>query len=255
MARDKALPQSKKVQERQKQLKRAKRPTAVGHVLIICEGEKTEPNYFNWWRKQLENIRSAAKTKPTGRIDVNIFSDTIDIKGEGRSTRSLVKQAIILKNLAPIDYKQIWCVFDRDSFTPNDYNAAIEMAHAEEFHVAFSNEAFEFWYLLHFDFFDTGVSRSQYKQMLTDRLGETYQKNDSDMYEKLLKHSGADQKQAIKNAKKLYKQMGSDARNYADFNPSTTVFKLVESLNKHVCQFRCQLLPDYPLPFPCDCGE
>jgi hypothetical protein len=254
MARDKRLPPSKKNRKRQKQ--QAKRPLAVGRILIVCEGKKTEPNYFKWWEKQLENIKKAAKSKVVGGIDVNIFGDEINVKGEGKNTNSLVKKAIELNNQAnyeKINYTQVWCVFDHDSFPPENYNAAIDKARANDFKVAYSNEAFELWYLLHFNDVNTGVGREQYKEKLTERLGEEYKKNDPTMYEKLLKHPKADQRQAIKYAKALKKLWNT--RDYANHNPSTTVFELVETLNDHVWRFRCQLASAYSLPYPHDCRE
>jgi hypothetical protein len=151
-----------------------------------------------------------------------------------------------------INYTQVWCVFDRDSFPPENYNTAIEQARAKDLKVAYSNEAFELWYLLHFDYVDTGVSRKQYKKKLTERLGEKYKKNDSAMYEKLNKHPKADQRKAIENAKKLLNKHAGD---YADHNPSTTVFELVESLNDHVWRFRCQFVPASLLPYSYDCRD
>jgi len=228
-------------------------PLAVGRVLIVCEGEKTEPNYFRWWQKQLENIRGAAKSKVVSGINVKNFGDEIKIKGKGRNTISLVEKAIDIRNQESIDYTQAWCVFDYDSFREN-YNPAIRKARANDFEVAYSNDAFELWYWLHFDYLQSRTSRTEYKEKLTKRLGEEYEKNDPKMYEKLLKHPDADQQQAIKNAKKLnlpYK----NSEKYADHNPSTTVFELVESLNEHVWRFRCQVAPDYKLPYPHDCKD
>ncbi|GBC61280.1 hypothetical protein DENIS_2240 [Desulfonema ishimotonii] len=145
----------------------------------------------------------------------------------------------------------MWCVFDCDSFP--QYNNAIEKAHAKGFRAAYSNEAFELWYLLHFNYFDRDIGRNEYKGMLEERLGGEYEKNDPAMYEKLLEHPDADQQQAINWAKRLLGLYG-DRKDYADHNPSTTVFKLVESLNEHVWQFRCQVAPDYPLPYPHSCS-
>lgn len=238
--------------------KRQKQHVEVGRILIVCEGEKTEPNYFKWWQNELKNIRrEAAKSKAVCGIDVNICSDEIDVKGEGKNTKSLVKKAIELKTQAKtqakIIYTQVWCVFDRDSFPKEHYNTAIEQARANDLEVAYSNEAFELWYLLHFDYVNTGVSRAMYKKMLTKRLGEKYKKNDPAIYEKLLKHSKADQREAIKNAKKLLNKHAKG--DYADHNPSTTVFELVESLNNQVWRFRCQFAPTYPLPYRYDCKD
>lgn len=93
--------------------------------------------------------------------------------------------------------------------------------------IAYSNEAFELWYLLHFNYYDTKMSRTSYKKMLTSLLKEKYKKNSVDMYEKLLDK----QANAIRNAKKLLSAYSS--LNPEQDNPSTTVFILVEELNKY----------------------
>ncbi|MFK5968986.1 MAG: RloB family protein [Candidatus Marithrix sp.] len=260
--RDKQLPLSKKRRQLLENQQNARKQLMVGRVLIVCEGEKTEPSYFRWWQEQLKKIRSIAikksDIKSKGDIEVNSFGDEIRVEGEGKNTKSLVEEAINLKNKAKtdakIEYEQVWCVFDRDSFPPNDYNDAIALAHTNNFKVAYSNEAFELWYLLYFNYVNNGVKRKKYKEMLTKCLDEKYEKNDPKMYEKLNKHPKADQKQAIDNAKKLLKQYNGQ-ENYADHNPSTTIFKLVESLNEHVCKFRCQFAPTHPLPYSCECIE
>ena len=103
--------------------------------LIVCEGERTEPNYF-------EAFRAAGDVRK------------ITVKGEGYNTLSLVRRTIELADEG--DYDQVWCVFDRDSFPAQTFNAALELAAQRGFYVAYSNEAFELWYLLHFHFYHTG---------------------------------------------------------------------------------------------------
>ena len=66
-------------------------------------------------------------------------------------------------------YNQVWCVFDMDSFKAH-FSNAISSAKAKEFKVAYSNEAFELWYLLHFSFHDADLSRQQYGEKLTKFL-------------------------------------------------------------------------------------
>lgn len=73
--------------------------------LIVCEGEKTEPNYF----------RSFA-------VDTKVIK--LDIKGEGKNTKSLVEKAIELKNDSEYDESdRFWCVFDRDINGKNSNDA------------------------------------------------------------------------------------------------------------------------------------
>lgn len=64
--------------------------------LIVCEGEKTEPNYFRSFR-----------------VPKNVAE--IDVQGLGENPSKLVQSAKELQNQE--DYDQVWCVFDRDSWT------------------------------------------------------------------------------------------------------------------------------------------
>jgi len=173
--------------------------------LIVCEGEKTEPNYFRSFR---------------------VPTVVIDIQGLGKNPSSLVAEARELQ--VQEDYDQIWCVFDRDSWTEADFNSAIRDAQAEGFKVAYSNESFELWYILHFEFLNTGIPRSDYVQKLTYLLGYEYQKNSEAIYNKIINR----QPTAIKNSENLFKQY--DPPNPARDNPSTTVHLLVQELNRFI---------------------
>ena len=173
--------------------------------LIVCEGEKTEPNYFRSFR---------------------VPKVVIDIKGLGANPSKLVKSAKEFSNQE--DYDQVWCVFDRDSWTEEDFNNAIKNAEAEEFGVAYSNEAFELWYILHFEFLNAGIPRSKYAHKLNSLLGQKYQKNSETIYEEIFEKQAT----AINNAQKLLKQY--NPQNPAKDNPSTTVHLLVKELNKFV---------------------
>jgi hypothetical protein len=173
--------------------------------LIVCEGEKTEPNYFKSFR---------------------VPKDVIEVHGIGDNTLGVVNKAIELKSKG--DYDQVWCVFDRDSFPPARFNAAFVLANENNIEIAYSNEAFELWYLLHFNYHDTGMSRSQYKAKLTKCLGYKYEKKSTTIYEEILER----QPQAIKNAERLLATF--NPKNPERDNPSTTVHLLVEELNKFI---------------------
>jgi hypothetical protein len=161
-------------------------------VLIVCEGAKTEPAYF---------LRFPA-------------AEVIDLEvvGPGLNTDGLVAEAIKRRNRAEADghaFNEVWCVFDRDSFTPQNFNRALRLAENERIRFAVSNEAFELWYLLHFDFHDAGISRATYEARLTRALGVPYRKNIPDMYERLKERQPA----AIRNAEKLLNR-------YVPWNPA-----------------------------------
>lgn len=174
--------------------------------LIVCEGEKTEPNYFTSFR-----------------VPKRIF----DVYGIGANTESLVRQTIAIRDNQGTAYDEVWCVFDRDSFPLENFNNALVLAENNDIEVAYSNEAFEIWYLLHFHYHDSATGRDRYKAMLTERLGFRYKKNDPAIYD----HLEPMQDAAIKNAKKLEKSYPRLRPGYD--NPCTRVYKLVEKLKAH----------------------
>jgi hypothetical protein len=98
--------------------------------LIVCEGEKTEVNYFK------------AFTVPK-KIEVTV-------RGEGKNSLSLVNKAIqIIDNLKKDDsFDQIWCVFDKDNCSKEQFNQAEGLAKQKNIKIAYSNEAFEIWFIL-----------------------------------------------------------------------------------------------------------
>ncbi|MEC4894030.1 MAG: RloB family protein [Oscillatoria sp. PMC 1051.18] len=173
--------------------------------LIVCEGEKTEPNYFRSFR---------------------VPKKVIDVKGLGKNPRKLVDRAKELQEQE--DYDRVWCVFDRDDWTVEDFNNAIANATNQGFQVAYSNEAFELWYVLHFEFLNTGIPRNDYIKKLNSLLKQTYQKNSETIYDELFEKQAI----AIKNATNLLKQY--DPPNPSQDNPSTTVHLLVQELNKSI---------------------
>jgi len=126
--------------------------------LIICEGEKTEVNYFK------------AFTVPK-KIEVRV-------KGEGKNSLSLVEKAIkIIDNVNKDDsFDQIWCVFDKDNCSKEQFNQAEGLAKQKNIKIAYSNEAFEIWFILHFQYLDIATSRSEYLTILTKQM-QKYGKN------------------------------------------------------------------------------
>ncbi len=201
---------SKHIFDRQKS-NYTKRKVRIRNVkqrfLIVCEGTKTEPLYFRSFR---------------------LSSADVKIIGEGKSPRHIVEHAIDLQKQKSKDckYDQVWCVFDRDSFTQDEFNSAIALSQKNSIQIAYSNQAFELWYLLHFAYIDTGIDRQRYNEKLTNFLGQKYIKNSNNMYDTLINK----QSDAIRNAKSLLSNYA--VPDPANDDPSTTVHLLVQELNK-----------------------
>lgn len=185
---------------------RALRP----RLLIVCEGARTEPNYFR-------------------AFPVNATVECT-IEGVGKNTIDVVRDAMHLRDAVPHDappYTEVWAVFDRDSFQVARFNAALDLAKRERIQAAWSNEAFELWYLMHFEYCDAGLSRTTYGERLTRYLDRPYQKNDPHLYEQLK----ARQPEALRNAARLLaEQQRAEAFQPGTANPATTVHRLVERL-------------------------
>jgi len=174
------------------------------NFLIVCEGERTEPNYFRAFPVAAD-------------VQVHIY-------GAADNTLNVVRKALELRDKG--DYNQVWCVFDRDSFPVPHVNAAFSLARREGIAVAFSNEAFELWYLLHFHYYNTGISRHAYIDILHRLLGHPYEKGSTTIYQEL----EARQATALRNAATLLAAYPNSRP--VDDNPSTTVHLLVQELNR-----------------------
>ena len=181
--------------------------------LIVCEGEKTEPDYFKAFRMTAATVKAV---------------------GEAMNTMTLVNKAISIREADKAKkrfYDQCWVVFDKDDFPAKDFNQAIQYAEKNGFRVAYSNQAFEYWFLLHFNLYQGPIHRNQYKDMLEKLIGMPYSKTEGTgamMYNLLLTR----QEQAIKNSETVLEAIAHG--NPAEEESSTTVHKLVTELNKYL---------------------
>ncbi len=193
--------------------------------LIICEGTKTEPNYFMAMR---EDINMDNKNKIT-----------IEVIGKGRSTTNLLDIAIKKIRTSANYISNVWLVYDKDEFTNESFNETSKMCDKineqgeTEYNAIWSNESIELWFLLHFIKFDTKIGRKVYIEKLNENLKkkklDKYQKNDKQLYNKLKPYL----EDAIQNAKWLEANYSRDALP-SEMNPCTKVYKLVEVLKKYI---------------------
>ncbi|MDO8803197.1 MAG: RloB family protein [Elusimicrobiota bacterium] len=182
-------------------------------ILIVCEGEKTEPYYFQAFDTY------------------NKDKYYLKIEGLGYNTLSLVKETVSLireaKSLRQ-EYEQVWCVFDKDLFSDADFNGAVDLANANKIQCAYSNESFELWFILHFEYWQSASTRDAYCAKLDELLASYggYSKTSDEIYA-ILKGK---QEIAIGNARKLLQDYDVGVTPSKQ-NPATTVFLLVEALN------------------------
>ena len=177
-------------------------------LVIVCEGKKTERNYFNRYRERKSGLLiltpNSSVTDPENLVDFAL---------------SQIKKYDI--NLNKGD--EVWCVFDADRHTDKNIKKAKDLA-GDKIKLCLSNPCFELWYLLHFYYFGNRVSTSEVQNKLANYI-KNFDKA-KDYFDLFLPKRD----KAIQNAKKL-NQKHKTARIEllsTQSNPSTQVFQLVE---------------------------
>lgn len=186
-------------------------------VLIVCEGEKTEPNYFN------------------GLIDYHgINTANVIVVGKGGSSPDAVVnlgKTLYDKSKNKGDaYDQVFLVFDKDSHTQyQTVLAQITSLNPTDTFIAINSvPCFEYWLLLHFVYstapYNSLGRKSSGAMALDDVLTHwpEYDKNRLNIFEELLPNLDS----AIANAERSLN--AAEAVNTD--NPSTKVHKLVTYL-------------------------
>ena len=189
--------------------------------LIVSEDTKSSTDYFKALIKEVQAACSGSEV-------VGIAKDSV-VEGCGMSTSRLLQEAKSIKSRRQISFDRCWLVFDKDDFA--DFNRAIREATDAGFDVAWSNESFELWYLLHFRYHNTAISRDECMKVLEAEMQKCkpsfrYDKGSSSMHSILAEHG--DQGQAIKYAEKL-RNTYQDT-DYSSHNPCTHVDRLIREI-------------------------
>ena len=145
--------------------------------LILCEGEKTEPNYFKEIKNRIDNKYKGEK------IDIEI------IEGTKRGRLSLLKLAEEEVRKSKKKYNHVWLVYDKDEFNKDEFDNTVYKIEAlnkkgkVKYHALWSNQCIEVWFLLHFIDLKVDVSREEYIEKINEnwkkhKIDEKYTKND-----------------------------------------------------------------------------
>lgn len=180
-------------------------------VLLVCEGECTEPHYFQALRDRLQLntlfIQGTPGLDPRRLVEVA----TNEARREKRHGDS---------------FDSVYCVFDRDAHPK--FQEASEVAQSRKIKLARSWPCFEYWLLLHFEFtrapYVQEGKRSSCDACVRDLLKHLpgYSKGDPTSFDALWPRLGS----ATTNAKKARQ----DAENTGEMNPSTEVHVLATHL-------------------------
>lgn len=207
---------------------------------IFCEGQATEPKYFEGFKKLIE--------------ENPIYRDMVLIEIEPCQAETMrvigMAEDYVKKN--KLKKGQIWCVYDKDSFPAEHFNGVEERAERLnkenpelQYHAAWSNECIEFWFLLHFAYYTANNHRSEYITFLNDKFRELglgkYHKNMDDIFNILMEKGNP--KLAIRYAKRIMKD--GQGRTPTEIAPGTKVHELVEELAKYLTEEERRRFSDF----------
>lgn len=103
--------------------------------LIVCEGKNTEPQYFEKlayaWR-----LRACVVSLGGAGAPEQLFSEALSTKEKSENENNC--------------FDEVWAVFDKDEIDTKTILSVRRKAAESGIKVAFSNECFELWLLLHF---------------------------------------------------------------------------------------------------------
>ncbi|TVQ34747.1 MAG: RloB domain-containing protein [Wenzhouxiangella sp.] len=207
----------RRAQEKQALKRRHYRRARYEKVLIVCEGGKTEPQYFNelrdFYRLQATNV---------------VISG--DCGSDPMSVYRTAKDVFARHSNAGDPFNRVYCVFDQDSHAGYQpaLNAITSARPAGVWQAITSVPCFEFWVLLHHTYttqaFRPAGPRSGCQQLIRTLGGylPNYAKGQAGLFERL--HGQLDF--AIANAERALQHAQATGTD----NPTTSVHKLVEYL-------------------------
>lgn len=190
------------------------------YTVIFSEGIKTEPFYIQGLTKQV-NQKYAQFTS----------GDRITVIGTGRNTRSLLNYARKTVNSEYPECKVVWLMYDKDDFPYDDFDNTQFSAEGrtceQKYHVAWSNECIELWFLLHFQPLFASVGREQFHDILKGYF--PYEKTLENIYDILKDKTHI----AIAHAESLYASY-EEGTPPSKRTPATRVHELVGFLYSYL---------------------
>lgn len=202
-----------KRKRKESSLKRAMpRMAPYGRYLIVCEGKKTEPYYF-------ESLIDDYKLGNNVKIAPQTYT----------CPKQLVEYAINCIRNTSNEYDKIFCVFDKDKH--EKYYDALQLARDKKNIITVNSvPCFEYWLILHFEkttrSFYSNPSKSAGQEAVNylTRHIHNYRKGRRDIY-KITKRN-------INSAEKRAKIINEYSRSTQNDDPSTNIPELIKALRK-----------------------
>lgn len=180
-------------------------------LLIVTEGEKTEPTYLDGVRRFYRRPRNLWRIEHGGGHPQAIVNKTNELMTEARHHRD--------------EYDEVWWVFDVEDPTPHPgLEEIVALASRNGYHCAISHPCFELWLVLHFRQQTASISTAAAERLVRD-CGCGYLDKDFS-FDQVWPHH----RKAIQNASSLHQRQTTNNPRLLDRNPWTSVHELVQQL-------------------------
>ena len=181
-------------------------------ILVVTEGEATEPEYLKGFARAATNPRVRIEVRGGVGVPKTIVESAKEHKREAEKRARREKDENLL-------FDEVWCVFDIDEH-PNIPDAK-QMARDNGIKLAISNPCIEIWLWLHF----ADQPGALHRHALQSRM-----KKHIPNYDKHVEYSdyAAGYDEAVERASRL--DENAEADDDEGRNPTTGVWRLTESI-------------------------
>jgi hypothetical protein len=186
--------------------------TPKRRILVVCEGEVTEPGYVKGFERWCRNALVQVEIPNRHGVPRTLVEAAKERKQAAEETARREGDDFLL-------YDEVWCVLDVDDHPKLD--EAKIMARDNGIDVAISNPSFELWLLLHFRD-NPGAQDRHHLQKMTKGFVDGYDKHIN--FDRFAPHYEA----ARSRAARMQRQAEEDGEPHR--NPTTGVFRLTESI-------------------------
>ncbi|MEQ9375457.1 MAG: RloB family protein [Imperialibacter sp.] len=175
-------------------------PDSLPTFIIFCEDKVSEPEYLKFFETEKIKINLVKEQKS---MMTHVLKAVHHCKENGL-TDSINGVLMVSGNET-----QVWCVFDRDKGKDAplidkeniDFDESISLAESKGIRVAWSNDSFELWVLLHFDDVDDNDSDGCFRETYYDKLTEVFRNipSPNEDLKKVLAHASYNYKKDFKS--------------------------------------------------------
>jgi len=200
-------------------------------LLVVCEDQNTEPSYIYTFKQHFPEHTMFLEVAGVGLDPLGVVNGAIE-------------KTVELQGLTRREIDEVWVIFDKDDADLNQariarFDQAFLDARKNNIQIAWSNEVFELWFLLHFEEVDPQYALprtaiyERLKNIINNLVGTeiiTDGHSNTDIIPYLSSHGN--EVQAINRAKILIDYHQNTA--IINANPATKMYELIESLRSWI---------------------